>query len=110
MTDVNLTELTAELLEAARSAPSGRAARTVRGNTGHRLRHTVIALTGGSELADHESPGEATLQVLSGAVRLTASDGDWSGTAGSLVDIPLVRHGLIADEDSTILLTVALSK
>ncbi|ALG85639.1 hypothetical protein [Gordonia phthalatica] len=110
MTDVNLTELTAELLDEARAAKSGRAAQTVRGHTEHRLRHTVIALTGGSELADHESPGEATLQVLSGSVRITAPDGEWSGAAGALVDIPPVRHGLIADEDSAVLLTVALSE
>ncbi|MGB3697093.1 MAG: cupin domain-containing protein [Gordonia sp. (in: high G+C Gram-positive bacteria)] len=109
MTAVSLPDLAAELLAEARAAHSGRASRTVRGHRDHRLRHTLIALRGGSELSDHESPGEATLQVLSGRVRLTGADGEWAGTTGALIDIPPVRHGLIADEDSTVLLTVALS-
>ncbi|MBM7369314.1 cupin [Gordonia hydrophobica] len=109
MTDVQLPALVDELLAEARAAGSGRAARTVRGHTDHRLRQTVIALCGGSELSDHESPGEATLQVLAGTVRLTAPDGDWSGGPGSLTDIPPVRHGLVADTDAAVLLTVALS-
>lgn len=110
MTDVNLPALVEELLGEARNAGSGRAARTVRGHSDHRLRHTVIALRAGSELSDHESPGEATLQVLAGSVRLTSPDGAWSGGPGALTDIPPVRHGLVADEDAAVLLTVALSR
>ncbi|GAA2371024.1 cupin [Gordonia cholesterolivorans] len=109
MSAVSLPEVVEELLAEAREAHSGRAGRTVRGHSDHRLRHTVIALRAGAELSDHESPGEATLQVLHGRVRLTCEDGDWEGSAGALTDIPPTRHGLIADDDSAILLTVALS-
>ena len=109
MTDVDLSELVIELLAEARQAHSGRAARTVRGQSEHRLRLTVIGLRAGAELSDHESPGEATLQVLSGHGRMTCADGDWVGSAGALVDIPPVRHGLKAEEDSVVMLTVALS-
>ncbi|MFC0313961.1 cupin [Gordonia phosphorivorans] len=110
MTLTNLSELSDELLSAAHSARSGRSARTVRGHSDHRLRHTVIALAAGHDLADHESPGEATLQVLVGTVRLTVPDDpdELELHTGDLVDIPRVRHGLSADTDAVVLLTVAL--
>ena len=101
-----LTELGDQLLAKAYEEHSGRAAATVHGGHEHALRQTVIALTAGSELAEHESPGEATLQVLRGAVRLTAESGGGNGTAGDLLVIPPERHGLSADEDSVVLLTV----
>ena len=53
-------------------APSGRSAATVFGGADHVLRQTMIAMRAGAALAEHESPGEATLQVLRGRVRLTA--------------------------------------
>ncbi|GAC78138.1 hypothetical protein SAMN04488550_3531 [Gordonia malaquae] len=109
MTATSLTALADDLLAEARTQSSGRSARTVRGHAEHALRHTVIALVAGSRLSDHESPGEATLQVLRGTVRLTCEEGEWTGVAGDLTDIPDVRHGLIADTDSAVLLTVALS-
>lgn len=71
----------------------------------------MIALTAGAALSDHESPTEATLHVLRGRVVLTTADGDpdgsWKGAEGDLVTIPSTRHGLTAEEDSAILLTVA---
>ncbi|MCF8586998.1 cupin domain-containing protein [Gordonia liuliyuniae] len=108
MSSVSLPAVVDELMSEAREASSGRSARTVRGHAEHTLRHTVIALAAGNGLSDHESPGEATLQVLRGTVRLTTADGEWHGTAGDLIDIPNVRHGLMADEDSAVMLTVAL--
>lgn len=105
----SLTETVEELLAQARTAHSGRASRTLRGAAGHRLRHTVIALQAGATLSDHESPGEATLQVLSGTVRLTTDTAEQRCDVGDLVDIPPVRHGLTADDDAAVLLTVALT-
>ena len=101
-----LTELADQLLGQARNEHSGRAAATVHGGRHHSLRQTVIALTAGSELAEHESPGEATLQVLRGRVRLTAESGEGNGSAGDLLVIPPERHGLSAVEESVVLLTV----
>lgn len=104
----SLTEIAERLLNQARSSHSGRAAQTVHGGRDHALRQTVIALAAGHELAEHESPGEATLQVLTGRVRLTASDDAWEGASGDLVTIPPARHTLAALEDSAVLLTVSL--
>ena len=102
----SLASLADELLERARQGHSGRAAQTVYGGHEHGLRQTLIALAGGHELAEHESPGEATLQVLTGRVRLTAGDEAWEGASGDLVAIPPARHALAALEDAAVLLTV----
>jgi quercetin dioxygenase-like cupin family protein len=103
----SLTELAREHLAQAREAHSGRSAHTVYGGQDHVLRQTLIALKAGAALDEHESPGEATLQVLQGSVRLIAGDDSRSGSAGDLLAIPDVRHGLEVDEDSVVLLTVA---
>jgi len=95
------------LLEAAKSVSSGRASRTVCGGHEHSLRQTVIALVGGEELREHESPGETTLHVLAGRVELRAGDVSWDGVPGDLLTIPDARHTLTAKRDSVVLLTVA---
>ena len=107
MESTELTTLSDGLLAEAGSAHSGRAAATLHGGRHHALRQTVIALVAGSELSEHESPGEATLHVLRGRVVLTSGSGEWDGGPGELVVIPPERHGLRADEDSIVLLTVA---
>ena len=103
----SLPTLVAEHLEKARAAAAGRSAQTVYGGREHSLRQTLIALTAGSRLAEHESPGEATLQVLRGRVRLVAGDDAVEGAAGDLLTIPPRRHALHALEDAAVLLTVA---
>ena len=95
------------LREAASRAGSGRAAETVYGGHEHVLRQTVLALNAGASLSEHENPGEATVYVLSGRVRLTADGQAWDGRTGDLVVVPDKRHALEALEDSAILLTVA---
>lgn len=103
----SLTKLAEEHLAKAREASSGRAAVTVHGGKEHDLRQTVIALAGGQRLGEHESPGEATLQVLVGEVRLHAGEDTWTGSAGDYVVIPPRRHDLEAVSDAAVLLTVA---
>lgn len=103
----SLTRLGEEKLAAARAASSGRAAVTVHGGHEHDLRQTLIALVGGRALGEHESPGEASLLVLSGTVRLTAGEQVWEGGAGDYVVIPPLRHDLHAETDAVVLLTVA---
>ena len=105
---VDLGTLGAELLDKARQASSGRAADTVHGGTGHALRQTVLALVAGAELGEHESPGEATLQVLRGEVRLAGDDGQAEALSdGQLTIIPAHRHSLRAETDAVVLLTVS---
>jgi quercetin dioxygenase-like cupin family protein len=106
MDSVSLSELADERLAAARSSNSGRAAHTVHGGHDHQLRQTLIALAGGRDLSEHHSPGETTLQVLRGNVRLTTADDAWEGREGDLLVVPRERHGLHAVDDSVILLTV----
>jgi quercetin dioxygenase-like cupin family protein len=104
---VSLDELARTHLEQAREAHSGRSAHTVFGGQDHLLRQTLIALRAGEALDEHESPGEATLQVLQGRVRLVAGEDTRSGATGDLLVIPDARHSLQVDEDSVVLLTVA---
>ena len=106
MDGISLTRLAEEQLQAARAGHAGRAAHTVHGGHDHMLRQTLIALVGGAELAEHNSPGQATLQVLQGRVRVNAGADTWSGGVGELLVIPRERHSLHADEDSVVLLTV----
>lgn len=99
----DLNALADEHLAAARASAHGRSA--------HRLLHeeplrqTVIALTSGSALDEHNAPAAASLQVLRGRVRLTAASGDVELSAGGLQPIPQERHGLLALEDAVVLLT-----
>ncbi len=106
MEPISLTELADEQLDAARKAHSGRAAYTVHGGHDHFLRQTVIAMAAGHELGEHESPGEATLQVLRGHVRLSVGEDSCDGSTGDYLVIPPRRHALLAVDDSVVLLTV----
>ena len=108
MQTTSLTALVHQHLTAACEASSRRSAQTLYGGHEHTLRQTLIALASGQLLDEHESPGEATLQVLHGSVRLTEDESSWDGSAGDLLVIPLGRHGLEALEDSVVLLTVAV--
>lgn len=67
----------------------------------------LIALAAGQQLDEHENPGEATLQVLQGRVRLVAGDTAYEGGRGDLLSIPDSRHRLEALDDVGFLLTVA---
>jgi len=107
MQKFSLDAIAREQARRASAASSGRSAETVFGGHEHALRQTVLALTAGSALDEHENPGEATVQVLRGRVRLTAGQVAWEGRAGDLLVVPDARHALAAIEDSAILLTVS---
>ncbi|MGH3927597.1 MAG: cupin domain-containing protein [Pseudonocardiaceae bacterium] len=103
----SLTALAREQLKIARQASSGRSAKTVYGGHEHVLRQTLIALAAGYRLDEHDNPGEATVHVLHGRVRLSAGDVGWEGSPGDLLIVSAARHALEALEDSAVLLTVA---
>ena len=102
----SLTEVAAAQVAAARASGSGRSTHTVVGGQGRMLRQAVMAFAAGHGLGEHASPKEATLQVLTGRVRLTAGNDAWEGSAGDHLVIPDARHDLVAVEDAAILLTV----
>lgn len=107
MSVTSLEALGQEQLELARQASSGRSARSVYGGREHTIKHTLIALCAGHGLSEHANPGEATVHVLSGRVRLTAGDSVWDGQSGQLIVVPQETHSLHALEDSVVLLTTA---
>ena len=107
-TPVDLDRLAAELLADAATQGALRAAHTLP-HPVDGLRQTVIALIGGQQLAEHESPGPASLLVLRGTVRLVAGDQVQELGAHRIGPIPNRRHSLLAVEDSVVLLSVAVA-
>ncbi|MFP3989023.1 cupin [Streptomyces sp. E11-3] len=100
----HLTAVVDEHLAAARTAEHGRSAHLLVHDGA--LRQSVIALTAGTVLDEHNTPLAASLQVLRGRVRLTSADGDGAElSAGQLCPVPRERNGLTALEDSAVLLT-----
>lgn len=100
----NLRKLTQELLQKARGTNSGRAAHAV--YSGQYLNQALLTMTAGSKMAEHDSPPEATLQVLQGSVTLSSAEESWDLLAGDLMTIPPERHSVQAHEDSAFLLTI----
>ena len=106
MQKLSLEALAREHLERARKLSAGRSSETVHGGHEHTLRQTLIALIAGTTMAEHENPGEATVHILSGRVRLGAGKDSWEGRTGDFIIVPPARHDLYAIEDAVLLLTV----
>ncbi len=103
----NLTNLIEEQLTlAGQGDTSGRSARTLHGGKGNALRQTVVVMLAGHSLDEHLSPGEATLLVLAGSVRIRTADGDTDAEDGDYVILSKDRHSVEALEDTAFLLTV----
>ncbi len=98
-----------DLLGQARDAENGRTARTLTPGEGAPLKQTLMALLEGRGLSDHRSPGAATLVVLRGRATLTWGQQELEVPEGHWATIPAVVHGLRAETDLVVLLTVARS-
>jgi quercetin dioxygenase-like cupin family protein len=107
MQKFSLQAMARELLERAQEGSTDRAAATVIGGHEKVLRQTVIAMISGAVLGEHENPGEASIHVLAGRVRMSAGEDSWEGWHGDLLGVPASSHSLQALEDSIVLLTVA---
>lgn len=104
---MTLLTMGADQLAEARGATAGRSARTL--HSGARLRQTLIALTAGTRMNEHQSPGDATVHCLLGHVTLHARERTVAVAEGELVDAPPERHDVVADQDSLLILTVAVA-
>ena len=105
---VDLRGLAEAHLGAARASAHGRSAELLVHD--NRLRQTVIALTAGNRLGEHNPPHAGSLHVLNGRVRLTGGeDGGGADDAevggGELVVLTHERQTLTALEDSVFLFT-----
>lgn len=103
----SLDAIAREIGHRAAEANSGRAARMLYGGHETRLRQTVIAMRAGAELAEHSNPGDATVLVINGRVRLWAGEVSWEGRAGDLLAVPDAPHRVEALTDAAFLLTTA---
>jgi quercetin dioxygenase-like cupin family protein len=103
---VALPELADVLLADLPNHRAGRAAKTVLSGTV--MRAVVVALKGGEEMSEHDSPPAATLHLIRGSVTLRAGEQEWPLEPGQLVPVPPQRHSVVAHTDSAFLLTVAL--
>ncbi|MBA0049927.1 cupin [Streptomyces sp. AJS327] len=99
----DLTSLADEHLTRARSDPHGRSAQLFLHDGP--LRQSVIALTAGAALDEHGAPPAASLLVLRGRALLTTEDREQELSAGHIQRVPQLRHGLLAVDDTVVLLT-----
>lgn len=106
-TTVDLHDAAQELLAGLADQRSGRLARTLSPGAHAPLKQTLLALAADHRLQDHRAPGQATIEVIVGRVRLTVGDEAETLVTGQWAPIPDQVHGLAADEDSVALLTVA---
>lgn len=99
---LHLNEIAQRHLNEARHSGHGRSAEQLL----HQkvLRQTLLALREGAELAEHNAPYAASLQVLHGRIRVRAGQ-DLVLEAGQLHAVPQERHSVEALEDSVFILT-----
>ncbi|MDO5663509.1 MAG: cupin [Brachybacterium sp.] len=97
-----LDEIAERALTAAREAENGRHAEIVVHDGP--LRQTVFGLRAATQLGEHNSPPAASMQVLTGRVRITGED-PVELSAGQLAALTHQRHGVTALEDTVFLLT-----
>ncbi|MEV4471311.1 hypothetical protein [Nonomuraea sp. NPDC049504] len=71
------------------------------------MRQTVMALRQGEHMHEREHPGEVTVHVLHGLVRLVAEPDSRDGLPGDVLVMPERRHRVEAVQECAILFTTA---
>jgi quercetin dioxygenase-like cupin family protein len=104
---IDLEAVAREQATRAAESPNGHSADTVVGGQDRVLRHTIIGLRAAEEMSEHENPGEATVLVLGGSVRLEGDGEEETGRSGDLLVVPPGRHRVVALENAVLLFTVA---
>ncbi|MGP3976927.1 cupin [Streptomyces sp. 8N114] len=99
----DVTALAAEHMALARKDPHGRSAYLFLHDGP--LRQSVIALTKGSSLEEHNTPPAMSVHVLQGSIRLTEGTADQDVGTGQIQRVPHLRHGVLALEDTVFILT-----
>ncbi|WP_228974086.1 cupin [Streptomyces sp. DH12] len=103
MAQHDLNALAEEHLAAAHRSEHGRSANLLLRD--RPLRQTVIALTAGTRLDEHNAPPAASLQVLQGAVTVNTATEETELKSGALYLVPPERHSITAVTDAAFLLT-----
>jgi quercetin dioxygenase-like cupin family protein len=107
--DVLLIDVAQEskaILEAARAAATGHAAKTLVKDGPLRL--VILGFTPGSSLREHKSDGPLSIQVLSGRADVALTDRSESVEPGkTLVINATISHSVTATADAVLLLTMA---
>ncbi|KGN34210.1 cupin [Knoellia sinensis KCTC 19936] len=105
---VDLLAVGEAMLVEAREAGRGRVTKAVVRQPGQNL--ILLALPAGGSLPDHEAPGPASLQCLSGEVVLSSEEGSTTLVAGTVCAIPQSTHAVTSQVDSLCLLSVSLTQ
>lgn len=99
-------EIADETIRLAQAADHGRHAELLISDG--LLRQSVLALSEGTVLAEHNSPPAGSIQVLKGRIRVTGEEPS-TLDEGQLVVLTHFRHAVEALEDSAFLLTTVTS-
>ncbi len=104
---INLAHEAETLIEEAKQAPQGRAARTLVKDGPLRL--TLLALKDGAVIAEHRAPGPVSIEVVTGSVVIEVAATAYElGRQESLVLDANVVHSVRATADVTIQLLIAM--
>ena len=96
------------LLDEARLAANGRAARTLVKERALRL--TLLALKGGAGIPEHRANGPVSIHVIEGAVVIGVGDTSHALAVQQAVVIDAdIVHSVVAQQESVILLTIAMA-
>lgn len=99
----------AGIMEAAKEAAGGRAAKTLVKEGPLRL--TIMGFSAGSALHEHKAPGPITFEVRTGLVEVSAGGESSLMAAGDILVLhDAISHSLVANSDAVVLLTIAMKE